>query len=205
LSAAPGTLSERTADRNPIRQFQAWLAAAQAAGLPEPTAMTLATATRAGKPSARMVLLKGVDPRGFVFFTNYGSRKGREIAENPNVALVFFWAPLARQVRVTGRISKISAAESDAYFKSRALGSRLGASISAQSSVIKSREVLEKKFAELAAKYPDGDPPRPKFWGGYRVRPDEIEFWQGAENRVHDRLRYRRRRDGSWKVERLSP
>jgi pyridoxamine 5'-phosphate oxidase len=197
LSAAPGTLNERTADHNPVRQFQAWLESAKAAGLPEPTAMTLATATRAAKPSARMVLLKGVDARGFVFFTNYESRKGREIAGNPNVALVFFWAPLARQVRVTGRVSKISAAESDAYFASRPLGSRLGASTSAQSSVIKSRDVLERKFAELAAQYPDGDPPRPKFWGGYRVRPDEIEFWQGGENRLHDRLRYRRRRDGS--------
>ena len=166
--------------------------------------MTLATATRAGKPSARMVLLKGVDQRGFVFFTNYESRKGLEIAENPRAALVFYWAALARQVRVTGAVSKVSAAESDAYFASRVLGSRFGASISQQSSVIASRAVIEKKFAEIAARYPDGDPPRPKFWGGFRVRPDEIEFWQGGENRLHDRLRYRKRREG-WKMERLSP
>jgi len=166
--------------------------------------MTLATATRAGKPSARMVLLKGLDPRGFVFFTNYESLKGREIAENPQVALVFYWPALARQVRVTGRVSKVSAAESDAYFASREPGSRLGASISRQSSVIASRAVIEKKFAEISAQYPDGDPPRPKFWGGFRVRPDEMEFWQGGENRLHDRLRYRKRRNG-WKMERLAP
>jgi pyridoxamine 5'-phosphate oxidase len=152
-----------------------------------------------------MVLLKGVDKRGFVFFTNYDSRKGQEIAANPRAALVFFWAPLGRQVRVTGRVSKVSAAESDAYFASRPLGSRFGASISRQSAVIESRDVLERKFAKIDAEYPAGDPPRPKFWGGFRVRPDEIEFWQGVENRLHDRLRYRRRRDGSWKVERLSP
>jgi pyridoxamine 5'-phosphate oxidase len=205
LSSRTGSLTERTADRDPIRQFQAWLQTAQSVGLPEPTAMTLATATSAGKLSARMVLLKGVDSRGFVFFTNYESRKGREIASNPRAALVFFWAPLGRQVRVTGRASKVSAAESDAYFASRPLGSRFGAAISRQSSVIESRDVLEKKFAKIAAEYPAGDPPRPKFWGGFRVRPDEIEFWQSVENRLHDRLRYRRRRDGSWKMERLSP
>jgi pyridoxamine 5'-phosphate oxidase len=205
LSSLVSTLNERTADRDPIRQFEAWLQAAKSADLPEPTAMTLATATREGKLSARMVLLKGVDQRGFVFFTNYESRKSREIAANPRAALVFFWAPLGRQVRVTGRVSKISAAESDAYFATRPLGSRFGASISRQSSVIESRDALEKKFAEIAAEYPAGDPPRPKFWGGFRVRPDEIEFWQSVENRLHDRLRYRRRRDGSWKMERLSP
>jgi len=205
LSSGGGSLNERTADRDPIRQFQAWLRTAQSAGLPEPTAMTLATASYEGKPSARMVLLKGVDKRGFVFFTNYDSRKGQEIAANPRAALVFFWAPLGRQVRVTGRVSKVSAAESDAYFASRPLGSRFGASISRQSAVIESRDVLERKFAKIDAEYPAGDPPRPKFWGGFRVRPDEIEFWQGVENRLHDRLRYRRRRDGSWKVERLSP
>jgi pyridoxamine 5'-phosphate oxidase len=205
LSSRAGTLNERTADRDPIRQFEAWLQTAQSAGLPEPTAMTLATATSAGKPSARMVLLKGVDSRGFVFFTNYESRKGREIASNPRAALVFFWAPLGRQVRVTGRVSKVSAVESDAYFTSRPLGSRFGASISRQSSVIESRDVIEKQFAKIAAEYPAGDPLRPKFWGGFRVRPDEIEFWQSVENRLHDRLRYRRLRDGSWKMERLSP
>ena len=166
--------------------------------------MTLATATGSAHPSARMVLLKSVDPRGFVFFTNYQSRKGQEIAENPQVALVFYWAALERQVRITGRVSKVSAAESDAYFTSRALGSRFGASISQQSAVIESRAVLEEKFAEISAGYPDGNLPRPKFWGGFRVHPDEIEFWQGGENRLHDRLRYSKRRNG-WKVERLSP
>jgi len=171
----------------------------------EPTAMTLATAAANGAPSARMVLLKGVDDRGFVFYSNYESRKGRELAANPRAALVFYWDVLERQVRVAGRVSKVTPAESDEYFASRPLGSRFGASISKQSSVIASRRVLEKKFQEIEAAYPNGDPPRPKFWGGYRVRPDEIEFWQGAKNRLHDRLRYRRRRDGSWKVERLSP
>jgi pyridoxamine 5'-phosphate oxidase len=189
---------------NPIRQFKEWLEAAKGAGLKEPMAMTLATVA-GGRPSARMVLLKGVDERGFVFYTNYESRKGREIAKNPRVALVFYWDVLERQVRVTGRVSKVTAAESDAYFASRPLGSRFSASISRQSTVIASRAVLEKKFAQIAGEYPDGDPPRPQFWGGYRVRPDEIEFWQGSKNRLHDRLRYRRRRDGSWKVERLSP
>ena len=199
------TLNERNADRDPIRQFEAWLKTAQSSGLPEPTAMTLASATREGKPSARMVLLKGGDSRGFVFFTNYESRKGREITANPRAALVFFWAPLGRQVRITGRVSKVTPAESDAYFASRPLGSRFGASISRQSAVIESRDVLERKFAKIASEYPAGDPPRPKFWGGFRVRPDEIEFWQSVENRLHDRLRYRRRRDASWKMERLSP
>jgi pyridoxamine 5'-phosphate oxidase len=190
---------------DPIRQFQEWFDAALAADLKEPTAMTLATATRSGKPSARMVLLKGVDQRGFVFYTNYESRKGRELRENPRAALVFYWAPLNRQVRVTGRVSKVSAAESDAYFASRPLGSRFSASISKQSSVIPSREVLEQKLKKIAAQYPEGDPPRPKKWGGYRVRPDEIEFWEQGQYRLHDRLRYRRKRDGSWEVERLSP
>ncbi len=167
--------------------------------------MVLATSTAEGRPSARMVLLKGVDERGLVFYTNYESRKGREIAMNPRAALVFYWDVLERQVRVTGRVSKVAPADSDAYFASRKPGSRLSASISRQSAVIESRAMIEKKYVEFAAGYPDGNPPRPKFWGGYRVRPDEIEFWQGAENRLHDRLRYRRRRDGSWKMERLSP
>jgi pyridoxamine 5'-phosphate oxidase len=167
--------------------------------------MTLATANSRAVPSARMVLLKGVDPRGFVFFTNYESAKGRDLAANPRAALVFYWAELYRQVRVKGRVSKIPAAESDAYFASRPLGSRFSALISRQSSVIASRAVLETKFARMAARYPQGNPPRPKYWGGYRVHPDEIEFWQGAENRLHDRLRYRRKRDGSWNIERLAP
>jgi len=167
--------------------------------------MTLATATRAGRPSARMVLLKGIDQRGFAFFTNYLSRKGRELAENPRAALVLYWAALDRQVRITGRVSKLSAAESDAYFNSRPAGSRFSAAVSAQSTVIASRGVLETRLAKLKAEYPDAAPPRPKHWGGYLVRPDEIEFWQQGEYRLHDRLRYRRARDGSWKLERLAP
>jgi len=187
--------------------------AAKKAHLHEPTAMTLATCTRSGRPSARMVLLKDADERGFVFYTNYESRKGRELLENPHAALVFHWAALNRQVRVTGRVSKASREESDRYFATRPLGSRFGAMASQQSSVIASRAVIENQFAEIAALYKmgypagcvAGGPPRPRYWGGYRVRPDEIEFWQGAENRLHDRLRYRRSRDGSWKMERLSP
>lgn len=167
--------------------------------------MTLATAGRDGKPSARMVLLKGADEQGFVFFSNYESQKGRELKENPRAALVFYWTQLDRQVRVTGRVSKLSAADSDAYFASRPLGSRFGAAASKQSSVIASRAVLEQALAKLKAEYPDTSPPRPKHWGGYRVRPDEIEFWQQGEYRLHDRLRYRRRRNGSWSIDRLSP
>jgi pyridoxamine 5'-phosphate oxidase len=191
--------------KDPIRLFKEWFDAALASGLKEPTAMTLATATPNGHPSARMVLLKGVDERGFIFFTNYESRKGRELARNPRAALVFYWGPLDRQVRVTGRVSKVSAAESDAYFASRALGSRFSAFISRQSSVIESRAALERKLEKMKARYPEGGPPRPKFWGGYCVRPEEIEFWQQGEYRLHDRIRYRRRRDGSWKADRLSP
>ena len=191
-------------DADPIRQFKKWFDAASRAGLKEPTAMTLATSTRGAKPSARMVLLKGVDDRGFVFFTNYLSRKGRELKENPRAALVFYWQPLGKQVRVTGRVSKVSAAESDAYFASRPLGSRYSAAVSAQSRVIPSREALERELAKLKARYRDAGPPRPKHWGGYCVRPDEIEFWQQGEHRLHDRLRYRRR-NGVWTLERLSP
>jgi pyridoxamine 5'-phosphate oxidase len=190
---------------DPIRLFKKWFDAAVAAELKEPHAMTLATATIAGKPSARMVLLKGFDQRGFVFYTNYNSRKGRELDQNPHAALVLFWQPLERQIRITGRVTKVSAEESDAYFNSRALGSRFSASISKQSSVIQSRDVLLKKLKKIEQEYPNGDPPRPINWGGFRVHPNEIEFWQGGKFRLHDRLRYRRRRDGSWTVDRLSP
>jgi pyridoxamine 5'-phosphate oxidase len=190
---------------DPIQLFKRWFNAAVRAELTEPNAMTLATATPEGKPSARMVLLKGFDERGFVFYTNYDSRKGRELAANPNAALVLYWQPLARQIRITGRVTKVSADESDNYFHSRALGSRFSASISKQSSVIASRAFLLKKLKKIEEKYPKGDPPRPINWGGFRVHPNEIEFWQGGEFRLHDRLRYRRRRDGSWSVDRLSP
>ncbi len=167
--------------------------------------MTLATATLDGKPSARMVLLKGFDQRGFVFYTNYNSRKGRELAQNPYAALVLYWQPLERQIRITGRVTKVSAQESDKYFQSRALNSRLSALISKQSSVIPSRDALLKKLKKAVEKYPNGDPPRPIHWGGYRVQPNEIEFWQGGAFRLHDRVRYRRRRNGGWSVDRLSP
>jgi pyridoxamine 5'-phosphate oxidase len=192
-------------DSDPIRLFQEWFDAAVSAGLKEPNAMTLATATHDGKPSARIVLLKSFDEQGFVFYTNYESRKGRELAQNPYAALVLFWQPLERQVRITGRVTKVTAEASDHYFQSRPLGSRFSASISKQSAVIASRDVLLDKLKKIEQKYPKGDPPRPIHWGGYRVQPSEIEFWQGGAFRLHDRLRYRRRRDGSWRVDRLSP
>jgi pyridoxamine 5'-phosphate oxidase len=190
---------------DPIPLFTEWLDLALHAGMKEPTAMTLATATPSGRPSARMVLLKSHDPSGFVFFTNYSSRKGRELAGNPRAALLFYWPELNRQVRIAGRVSKVAASESDAYFHSRPLGSRIAASISDQSRVIESREQLERAYAEFSERYPAGDPPRPLHWGGYRVRPEEIEFWQQGDHRLHDRIRYRLRRDGSWTAERLSP
>ncbi len=166
--------------------------------------MTLATATADGHPSARMVLLKGVDQRGFIFFTNYQSRKGRELDQNPQAALVFYWAQLDRQIRITGRVLKIGAEESDAYFHSRPPGSRFSAAVSRQSEVIESREALERALNLLKAGYPEGGPPRPTYWGGYVVEPEEIEFWQQGEHRLHDRLRYRRA-GSDWVVDRLSP
>jgi pyridoxamine 5'-phosphate oxidase len=190
---------------DPIKQVQIWLNDARSAMVKEPTAMTLATATRAGRPSARMVLLKGIDPRGFSFYTNYLSRKGSELSGNPRAALVLYWPALDRQIRITGRVSKLTAAESGAYFDSRPAGSRFSAAVSPQSKVIVSRAALEKQLLKLKAQYPDSAPPRPKHWGGYLVRPDEIEFWQQGEFRLHDRLRYRRARDGSWKMDRLAP
>jgi len=191
-------------DPDPIRQFQRWLDQAIAAELPEPNAMTLATATRDGIPSARIVLLKGLDARGFAFYTNYESRKGQELADNPQAALVFLWTVLERQVRIEGQVEKVAAAETDAYFQSRPLASRLGAWASEQSRVIRDREVLEQRFAELKATYADETVPRPLHWGGYRVIPRQIEFWQGRTSRLHDRLRYRLEQ-GNWLLERLAP
>ena len=190
---------------DPIKQVQAWLDDAHRAGIKEPNAMTLATATKSGRVSARMVLLKGIDARGFSFFTNYLSRKGLELAQNARAALVLYWPALDRQIRITGRVVKLSAAESDAYFNSRAAGSRFSAAVSPQSKVIASRAVLESKLAKLKAEYRDDAPPRPKHWGGYLVRPDEIEFWQQGEYRLHDRLRYRHTGNGAWKMDRLAP
>ena len=189
---------------DPIVQFGRWFKEAEAAELIEPSAMTLATAAADGRPSARMVLLKGFDQRGFVFYTNYGSRKAGELGASAAAALVFWWPPLERQVRVEGRVERVSHEESEAYFRTRPLGSRLGAWASAQSEVIPGRAVLEERLERLSARYADGDVPLPPFWGGYRVRPDTIEFWQHQPNRLHDRLRYRRD-GGVWVIERLSP
>lgn len=205
LKATMTLLFESAMSPDPVEQFRTWLADAAAAGLINPEAMTLATATPDGRPSARMVLLKGVDERGFVFFTNYESRKGAELEANPRAALVFYWAALERQVRVEGRVERTSAAESDAYFRSRPWGSRLGALASPQSRVIPSRDVLEQRVEELLCQYPDHDIPCPSWWGGYRLIPVLIEFWQGQPNRLHDRLRYERREDGGWDIRRLAP
>jgi pyridoxamine 5'-phosphate oxidase len=198
-------LSEAEAGDDPFALFHTWFHDALAADLPEPNAMTLASCTADGVPSARVVLLKALDARGFTFFTNYDSRKGREMAANPRVALVFLWQPLERQVRVEGTVEIVTPAESDDYYANRPLGSRLGAWASAQSAVIPGREYLEKKHAELMAKYPDGNVPRPPNWGGYRVVPTAIEFWQGRPSRLHDRIRFTRLPNGSWRRERLAP
>ena len=200
-----GRLLEHQADADPLQTFAAWLAEAGDAGLHEPNAMTLATVDADGRPSARIVLLKGVDAAGFAFFTNYESRKAQELAANPWAALVFWWGVLERQVRVEGKVEKLSPAESDAYYQSRPKGSRIGAWVSAQSRVIPNRQVLEQRWEELAAEYAERDPARPPFWGGYRLVPTTLEFWQGGPNRLHDRLRYRRSETGGWEIDRLSP
>lgn len=199
-------LREEDLVADPIRQFQVWMDVAIAAELPEPNAMTLATATLDGRPSARMVLLKEIDQTGFVFFTNYLSRKGQEIAANPYVALVVFWVELERQIRVEGRIAPLAAAASDAYFHSRPRGSQLGSAASPQSQVVTSRDDLELRVQHLSDQYPEQIIPRPSHWGGYHVTPATIEFWQGRTNRLHDRLRYRRVTEADpWQIERLAP
>ncbi|CAN5319723.1 pyridoxamine 5'-phosphate oxidase [soil metagenome] len=190
---------------DPVEQFRRWYADAVRAGMPEPDAMTLATAAPDGSPSARTVLLKGVGARGFAFYTNHASRKGRELAANPGVALVFLWEAPQRQVCVRGRVSRLPDDESDAYFDSRPRDSQLGAWASRQSEVLTGREELEERLREAQERFAGGPVPRPPFWGGYVVAPAEVEFWQGRPNRLHDRFRYRRDEAGDWVVERLSP
>lgn len=196
-------LSEADAHADPLAQFERWFGEALAADLPLPNAMTLATTAPDGAPDARIVLLKGVEGGGFVFYTNYESRKGRQLAVRPEACLVFFWAPLERQVRIDGRVEKVPAAESDAYFQSRPLGARLSAHASAQSAVVKDRQTLEASL-EKQEQIHGQKPPRPAHWGGYRVIPARIEFWQGRANRLHDRLLYRRQAS-AWTIERLAP
>jgi pyridoxamine 5'-phosphate oxidase len=197
--------AEGDADDDPFAQFRVWFDDAVSAGLLEPNAMTLATATAAGRPSARMVLLKGFDARGFIFYTNHEGRKGQELTDNPWAALVFFWVELERQVRIEGRVERVSAEEADAYFASRPEGSQIGAWASHQSTVIPGREALERRVQELTDEYTGRAIPRPPYWGGYRVIPHAIEFWQGRPSRLHDRLCYQLRDDGTWVIERLSP
>jgi pyridoxamine 5'-phosphate oxidase len=199
-------LNKSDVDSNPIKQFAKWYDEAIAQGVSEQDAisMTLATTTKAGKPDARIVLLKSFDDAGFVFFTNYESRKGKELTENPQACLLFYWSKVWRQVRIEGSVAQVSAAESEEYFQTRPLGSRIGAWASNQSGVVESRDVLEKRYAVLSERYGE-DVPRPPHWGGYRIHPEVIEFWQGRDNRLHDRLRYRLQTDGTWVIERLGP
>lgn len=198
-------LSEADLDPDPLAQFQKWFQQAFDAGVLEPNAGVLATATLAGRPSARTCLLKGVDARGFSFFTNYESRKGKELENNPQATFVFPWLALERQVIVSGAVTKLSSEESEAYFRVRPRGSRLGAWASKQSAVIAGREELEARLAELESQYPDENIPMPSNWGGYLLAPDEIEFWQGRPNRLHDRLQYVKSGPGQWRIQRLSP
>jgi pyridoxamine 5'-phosphate oxidase len=197
-------LVEDEAGPDPLALFHRWLAEALAANVAEPNAMTLATCTPDGKPSARIVLLKLCDEHGLAFFSNYNSRKGRELANNPQAALVFFWRALERQVRIEGRVELTTPEESDDYFATRPVNSRLGAWASEQSEVLAGRDELEARHREYLARFPDGNVPRPEHWGGYRLVPELWEFWQGRPSRLHDRLRYRLA-DGRWIRERLSP
>lgn len=199
------TLEETDVDINAIKQFTAWWQDAINSSIDEVNAFTLATATAEGKPSARIVLLKGYDDHGFVFFTNYASNKGEQLAQNGKVAMVFFWKELERQIRIEGEVEKINETESDSYFNSRPKGSRLGAWASPQSKQIANREVIEANVLKYEQKYPGENVPRPKHWGGYRIKPNLIEFWQGRSSRLHDRLQYTLNEENNWKIERLAP
>lgn len=198
------SLDEKDVARDPIMQFARWFQEALNSGLTEPNAMTLATTNVHGRPSARILLLKGYDARGFVFFTNYDSRKGRELAKNPQAALLFHWIELERQVRIEGKAEKVAVAESDEYYASRPLGSRLGAWASPQSKVLIDRSVLERRLEQITREHGE-QPKRPAHWGGYRLTPDCVEFWQGRPSRLHDRVRYTLISAGNWKIERLAP
>jgi len=197
-------LTEQEVDKDPILQFGAWFTDAMSAKIFEPNVMTLATADKSGKPSARIVLLKGFNHEGFTFYTNYNSHKGKELTENPYAALVFFWAELERQVRIEGSVTKIDPQISDQYFHSRPVGSQIGAIASPQSSIIESRDLLEVKVNQLTAELQDKEIPRPEHWGGYIVKPTTIEFWQGRASRLHDRINYHLV-DGNWIINRLAP
>ena len=198
-------LLEKEIDQDPVMQFQKWFAEAVALNVPEPEAMTLASCTAEGRPSARVVLLKGCDARGFTFFTNYTSRKARELAQNPYASLVFLWVALEMQVRILGRVDKLAAEESDEYFRSRPRGSQLGAWASPQSQIAQNRETIEARWRELEKEYENREVPRPPHWGGFRLIPEMIEFWQGRPNRLHDRLVYHRGENGEWTIARLWP
>lgn len=200
----PDVLDEKSVDPNPIDLFRRWFNAAVSSGSRLPESMTLATANKDGKPSARVVLLKGFDDAGFVFYTNYHSSKGKELEENPRAALVMYWTVLDRQVRVEGSVERVSAAQSDEYFRTRPRDSQIGALASPQSEMIESREVLERKYAEFDAMYRDRAVNRPAHWGGYVLKPDRIEFWQNRAGRLHDRILYERT-SGSWSIKRLAP
>ena len=202
---ASRAFSETDAHADPLQQFTTWFDEALKSQLIDVNAMTLATASRAGEPSARIVLLKGADANGFVFFTNYDSAKGHDLAENPRACLLLFWAELERQVRITGSVTRTTIEESDEYFHQRPVESQISATASPQSRAVRDRSELEQRYAEFAAKYKDQLVPLPAFWGGYRVRPDRMEFWQGRKSRLHDRLLYTRAADGTWTRGRLAP